>query len=63
VAAACGQPLPGHQVLFSDLLKTGNIVLGGDLYHFPKERTRNRVPPRDFNPQQTAATRERWKFF
>jgi len=48
---------PGHQVLFLDLPKTGKVVLGGDLYHYPEERTLNRVPPRDFNPQQTAASR------
>jgi N-acyl homoserine lactone hydrolase len=48
---------PGHQVLFLDLPKTGKIVLAGDLYHYPEERTLNRIPPRDFNPQQTAASR------
>ena len=48
---------PGHQVLYLDLPKTGKIVLGGDLYHYPEERTLNRVPPRDFNAQQTAASR------
>ncbi len=48
---------PGHQVLFLDLPKTGKIVLGGDLYHYPEERTLNRIPPKDFNPQQTAASR------
>jgi len=48
---------PGHQVLYLDLPKTGKIVLGGDLYHYPEERTLNRIPPRDFNPQQTAASR------
>src|SRR5204863_3817681 len=48
---------PGHQVLFLDLPKTGKVVLGGDLYHYPEERTLNRIPPRDFNPQQTAASR------
>jgi N-acyl homoserine lactone hydrolase len=48
---------PGHQVLFLDLPKTGKIVLGGDLYHYPEERSLNRVPLRDSNPQQTAASR------
>ena len=47
----------GHQVLFLDLPKTGKVVLAGDLYHYPEERTLNRIPPRDFNPQQTAASR------
>jgi N-acyl homoserine lactone hydrolase len=47
----------GHQVLFLDLAKTGRVVLAGDLYHYPEERTLNRIPPRDFNTQQTAASR------
>jgi glyoxylase-like metal-dependent hydrolase (beta-lactamase superfamily II) len=47
----------GHQILFLDLPKTGKIVLAGDLYHYPEERTLNRIPPRDFNVQQTAASR------
>jgi len=54
---------PGHQVLFLDLPKTGKVVLGGDLYHYPEERTLNRVPPRDFNPQQTAASRAALEVF
>jgi hypothetical protein len=33
------------------------VVLGGDLYHYPEERTLNRVPPRDFNPKLTADSR------
>ncbi|MNC98411.1 hypothetical protein D3C83_163530 [compost metagenome] len=33
------------------------MVLGGDLYHYPEERTLARIPPKDFNPQQTAASR------
>jgi glyoxylase-like metal-dependent hydrolase (beta-lactamase superfamily II) len=48
---------PGHQVLILDLPKTGKVVLGGDLYHYPEERTLNRVPPRDFNPKLTADSR------
>ena len=54
---------PGHQVLFLDLPKTGKVVLGGDLYHYPEERTLNRIPPRDFNPQQTAASRAALEVF
>ena len=30
---------PGHQSLFVKLAKTGPIVLSGDLYHYPAERT------------------------
>jgi len=48
---------PGHQVLFVRLPKTGGVVLSGDLYHYPEERTLNRLPTREFNAQQTAASR------
>jgi N-acyl homoserine lactone hydrolase len=36
---------PGHQSLFVKLAKTGPVVLSGDLYHYPAERTL-----KDFNP-------------
>ena len=36
---------PGHQSLFVKLPKTGAIVLSGDLYHYPAERTL-----KDFTP-------------
>ena len=48
---------PGHQVLYVELPRTGRIVLGGDLYHYPEERTLNRLPTREFNVEQTAASR------
>jgi glyoxylase-like metal-dependent hydrolase (beta-lactamase superfamily II) len=48
---------PDHQVLFVNLAKTGPIVLSGDLYHYPEERTLKRVPTTEFNPAQTAASR------
>jgi glyoxylase-like metal-dependent hydrolase (beta-lactamase superfamily II) len=48
---------PGHQVLFLKLAKTGPIVLSGDLYHYPEERTLNRLPIREFNADQTVASR------
>jgi len=44
----------GHQVLFVKLPKTGPIVLSGDLYHYPGERTLNRMPDRE----KTAGTPE-----
>lgn len=47
----------GHQVMFLKLKKTGPIVLSGDLYHYPEERTLNRLPVADFNRDQTAASR------
>jgi N-acyl homoserine lactone hydrolase len=48
---------PGHNVLFLKLKKTGPVVLSGDLYHYPEERTLNRLPVADFNREQTAASR------
>ena len=48
---------PDHQVLFVNLPRTGPIVLSGDLYHYPEERTLKKVPTTEFNPAQTAASR------
>src|SRR5215510_8441210 len=48
---------PGHQVLFVKLARTGPVVLSGDLYHYPEERTLKRVPTTEFNVEQTAASR------
>lgn len=48
---------PGHQVLFLKLATAGPIVLSGDLYHYPEERTLNRVPTTEFNVEQTIASR------
>jgi N-acyl homoserine lactone hydrolase len=49
---------PGHSVLYVKLAKTGGVVLGGDLYHYPEERTLNRLPSTDFNEAQTGRSRE-----
>ena len=48
---------PGHQSLFLKLAKTGPVVLSGDLYHYPEERTLSRLPVAEFNKEQTAASR------
>jgi N-acyl homoserine lactone hydrolase len=48
---------PGHQVLYVKLAKTGPVVLGGDLYHYPEERKLKLVPKTEFNPEQSAASR------
>ena len=48
---------PGHQVLFVKLLKTGPVVVAGDLYHYPEERALNRIPTFDADERQTAASR------
>jgi N-acyl homoserine lactone hydrolase len=48
---------PGHQVLFLKLAKTGPVVICGDLYHYPEERTLNRIPTFEADQAQTAASR------
>src|SRR5262245_8733647 len=49
---------PGHQVLILRLPSTGRVMLSGDLYHYPQERTLHRAPPEnEFNVQQSAASR------
>jgi N-acyl homoserine lactone hydrolase len=35
---------PGHQALFLKLANTGNVLLSGDLYHYPEEITYKKVP-------------------
>ena len=54
---------PGHNVLFLKLKKTGPVVLSGDLYHYPEERTLHRLPVADFNKDQTAASRAELEIF
>jgi glyoxylase-like metal-dependent hydrolase (beta-lactamase superfamily II) len=49
---------PGHQVLYVKLAKTGGVVLSGDLYHYPEERTLNRLPTFEFNVDQTRESRK-----
>lgn len=48
---------PGHLVLYVKLAKTGGIVLSGDLYHYPEERTLSRVPIFEVSQEQTRAAR------
>ena len=49
---------PGHQVLVLQLASTGRVMVAGDLYHYPPERTMHRAPPdNEFNVQQSAASR------
>ena len=54
---------PGHQLLYVKLPKTGGVVLSGDLYHYPEERTLNRVPNFDFDPAQTRESRAALEVF
>ena len=48
---------PGHQMLFLRLPRTGPVLLSGDLYHFPQERTLSRFPVFEFDKEQTRRTR------
>jgi len=54
---------PGHQVLYVRLARTGGIVLSGDLYHYPEERTLNRLPTFEFDMDQTRQSREALEVF
>ncbi len=48
---------PGHQVLLVKLAKKGPVLLSGDLYHYPEERTLDRLPTFDADPPQNRKTR------
>jgi glyoxylase-like metal-dependent hydrolase (beta-lactamase superfamily II) len=48
---------PGHQMLFLRLARFGPLLLEGDLYHLPEERTLDRVPTFDFDGTMTRQTR------
>jgi len=48
---------PGHQVLFLKLKQTGPLLVAGDLYHYPEERTMNRFPSFEFDKAQSARSR------
>ncbi|MEP7304057.1 MAG: N-acyl homoserine lactonase family protein [Acidobacteriota bacterium] len=47
---------PGHQSLFLKLARTGPIILTGDLYHYPAERTLKTFRAED-NIEQTRVSR------
>jgi glyoxylase-like metal-dependent hydrolase (beta-lactamase superfamily II) len=46
---------PGHQSLYVKLANTGGVVLSGDLYHYPEERTLNRMPEREKTTETPAS--------
>ena len=50
---------PGHQALLVRLPKTGNLVLSGDLYHYPESREHGLVPVFNADRDQTLASMER----
>lgn len=54
---------PGHQMLFLRLAKIGPVLLAGDLYHYPEERTLDRVPSFDTNRDQTRDSRRKVEEF
>jgi len=54
---------PGHQALYLKLPKTGNVLLSGDLYHYPEEITFKKVPNFDTDRAQTAKSRENIEAF
>jgi glyoxylase-like metal-dependent hydrolase (beta-lactamase superfamily II) len=54
---------PGHQMLFLELKRFGPLLLMGDLYHFPEERTLDRAPTFDFDAAMTRATRKKVEQF
>jgi N-acyl homoserine lactone hydrolase len=54
---------PGHQMLFLRLKNFGPLLLEGDLFHLPEERTLDRVPTFEFDAAMTRATRVRTEAF
>jgi glyoxylase-like metal-dependent hydrolase (beta-lactamase superfamily II) len=54
---------PGHQMLFLKLPKTGPVLLAGDLFHYPEERTLNRIPSFDTSRDQTRQSRQKMEEF
>jgi glyoxylase-like metal-dependent hydrolase (beta-lactamase superfamily II) len=47
----------GHSVLYVKLANTGGVVLSGDLYHYPAERTMHRLPTFEVSEADTEASR------
>jgi glyoxylase-like metal-dependent hydrolase (beta-lactamase superfamily II) len=50
---------PGHQMLFLKLRHTGPMLLAGDLYHLPEEKTLDRYPTFEFDPALTRVSRKK----
>ena len=53
----------GHSVLYLKLAKTGGVVLSGDLYHYPAERTLKRLPTFEVSEAGTQAARDELEQF
>ena len=54
---------PGHQLLVVNLENAGWIVLAGDLYHYPEERTTGRTPTFEFDAELSRRSRARVEAF
>jgi N-acyl homoserine lactone hydrolase len=54
---------PGHQVVAVKLVNRGTVVLAGDLYHYPEERTTGRIPTFEFDGEQSKPSRARIEQF
>jgi N-acyl homoserine lactone hydrolase len=54
---------PGHQALYLKLANSGNVLLSGDLYHYPEEITYKKIPNFDTDKEQTAKSRENIEAF
>jgi N-acyl homoserine lactone hydrolase len=54
---------PGHQVLELKLPKAGPVLIAGDLWHYPGERTVNKAPQSEANKEQTMASRAAMEAF
>jgi glyoxylase-like metal-dependent hydrolase (beta-lactamase superfamily II) len=54
---------PGHQSLFLKFAKRGPVVLAGDLYHYPEERSLDRIPTFEASQDQTRQSRKAMEEF
>jgi glyoxylase-like metal-dependent hydrolase (beta-lactamase superfamily II) len=54
---------PGHQMLFLRLKNFGPLLLSGDLWHLPEERTLDRVPTFDADGELTRESRQKIEKF
>jgi N-acyl homoserine lactone hydrolase len=59
VVMATAGHTPGHQVVAVKLANRGTVVLAGDLYHYPEERTTGRIPTFEFDPETSKLSRAR----
>jgi N-acyl homoserine lactone hydrolase len=53
----------GHSVLYVKLAKSGGVVLSGDLYHYPAERTLKRLPTFEVSEADTQRARDELEQF